>query len=427
MSITINKLEIENVKRVKAVTLEPSMNGLTIIGGKNGQGKTSVLDSICWALGGDKYRPSEPRRDGSVIPPSLHIELSNGLIVERKGKNSDLKVIDPSGNKAGQKLLDAFVSQFALDLPKFINANAKEKAQILLRIIGVGDQLAELEKQEIEKYNQRHAIGQIADQKKKYAEELTSYPDAPDELISISELIQKQQEILAKNGENQRKRQNIEKYQKECDELFRKKQEIESLFVKCKFDLEIAQKDAEDLEDESTAELEQNIADIETINEKVRSNLSKETALEEASKYSQQYADLSAKIEDIRKSKIDLLDNANLPLPGLSVENSELVYGGYKWDNMSGSDQLKVSVAIVRKLNPECGFVLMDKLEAMDVDTLNEFGEWLEAEGLQVIATRVSTSDECSIIIEDGYGGTPSPSESPKTNQTNKNWKAGSF
>ena len=70
---------------------------------------------------------------------------------------------------------------------------------------------------------------------------------------------------------------------------------------------------------------------------------------------------------------------------------------------MSGSDRLKVATAIVRELNPKCGFVLLDKLEQMDRTTLQEFGEWLEAEGLQAIATRVSTGDECSILIEDGY------------------------
>ena len=70
---------------------------------------------------------------------------------------------------------------------------------------------------------------------------------------------------------------------------------------------------------------------------------------------------------------------------------------------MSGSERLRVATAIVRKLNPQCGFVLLDKLEQMDLATLEEFGRWLEQEGLQAIATRVSTGDECSIIIEDGY------------------------
>ena len=91
-SLKINKLEIENVKRIKAVKIEPTPNGLTIVGGNNNQGKTSVLDSIAWALGGEKYRPSEAQRHGSVIPPNLHIVMNNGLVVERKGKNSSLSV-----------------------------------------------------------------------------------------------------------------------------------------------------------------------------------------------------------------------------------------------------------------------------------------------------------------------------------------------
>ena len=69
---------------------------------------------------------------------------------------------------------------------------------------------------------------------------------------------------------------------------------------------------------------------------------------------------------------------------------------------MSGAEQLRVGTAIVRRLDPGCGFILLDKLEQMDVQTLAAFGQWLEAEGLQAIATRVSTGDECSVIIEDG-------------------------
>lgn len=52
MTVKINSLELENIKRIKAVKLVPSANGLTILGGKNGQGKTSVLDAIAWRLVG---------------------------------------------------------------------------------------------------------------------------------------------------------------------------------------------------------------------------------------------------------------------------------------------------------------------------------------------------------------------------------------
>lgn len=354
--------------------------------------------------------------------------MSNGLVVERKGKNSSLKVTDPSGNKGGQQLLNEFVEQLALDLPKFMESSGKEKAQTLLKIIGVGDQLDILDRKEKELYNNRLAIGQIADRKKKFADEQPYYPDAPKELISPSDLIKQQQEILARNGENQRKREQVETIQKQLDilreQIEEKKQQLTELNEKYEHtfhDLAIARTSAKNLQDESTAELEASLANIEEINRKVRANMDKDKAEDDALDYKNQYNALTIEIDKTRKEKTDLLQSAELPLPELSVKDGELIYKGQQWDNMSGSDRLKVSTAIVRKLNPKCGFVLMDKLEQMDLDTLQEFGQWLEQEGLQAIATRVSTGDECSIIIEDGYVKDEEPAPQQKA------WKEGTF
>ncbi|OHX28349.1 hypothetical protein Javan273_0041 [Streptococcus phage Javan273] len=410
MTVTINKLEIENVKRIKAVKIEPSSKGLTIIGGNNNQGKTSVLDSIAWALGGGRYEPSKATREGSAVAPTLRVTMSNGLVVERKGVNSALKVIDPEGRKAGQQLLNSFVEELAINLPKFMDGTPKEKADTLLQIIGVGDQLVELELKEKEVYNQRHAIGVIADQKEKFAKEQPYFTDAPKELVSISELIQQQQAILAKNGENAQKRTRVEQIRYEYDQsilevdrLRKLLAEAEAKTEKLSDDLKIANTDVMELHDQSTAEIEENIAQIDEINRKVRANFDKDKAEEDAKQQREQYTLLSTEIERIRQAKRDLLTNADLPLDGLSVDDGKLLYQGQEWDNMSGSQQLMVATAIVRKLKPECGFILIDKLEQMDNHTLQEFGTWLEQEGLQAIATRVSTGDECSIIIEDGY------------------------
>lgn len=432
--VKINELQIENVKRIKAVQITPSADGLTVIGGKNNQGKTSVLDSIAWALGGDRYRPTSAAREGSVVPPHIKLTLSNGLVVERKGKNSSLTVTDPEGKRSGQQLLDEFVSQFAIDLPRFMDANDREKANILLRIIGGGEQLAQYETQETQLYNQRHAIGQIADQKAKFAKEMPYYEGVPQEPISASNLIKEQQDILARNGENQRKRDHLSEITHTKHRLFDELQRLEeriSMLQQQKNELqqqwsdavaqeEIARKTVAQLIDESTAELEQSIRDIEEINRKVRANLDREKADEDAAQYKRQYENLTGQIETVRQNKLDLLNGADMPLSGLSVDNGRLLYNGFAWDNMSGSDQLKVATAIVRKLNPQCGFVLLDKLEQMDTDTLTTFAEWLEENGLQAIATRVSTGGECSIIIEDGYASTPD-------NPAPKNWKAGEF
>jgi predicted ATP-dependent endonuclease of OLD family len=403
MSIKINKLEIENVKRVKAVQVEPSKTGLTVIGGNNNQGKTSVLDSIAWALGGKKYQPSNAQREGSVNPPSLKVELSNGLIVERKGKNSDLKVLDPSGNKAGQALLDSFVEEFALNLPKFMDSTNKDKARTLLEIIGVGDKLFELDNQEQKLYQERLAIGKIADSKKKYADELPKHDGVPEELVSASDLIKQQQDILSRNAEKDRKRKNLAFLESENIRIKEIIADYQSQLETNENDLLEARKTALDLHDESTVELETNIASVDELNAKIRTNLDKEKAEQEAEYYGQQYTDLDQQIKMVRKERMELLDGADLPLPGLSVVEGELVYNGQQWDNMSGSEQLRVATAIVRKLKPECGFVLIDKLEQMDLDTMNEFGKWLEQEDLQAIATRVSNGEECQLIIEDGY------------------------
>lgn len=434
MSVKINALELENVKRIKAVKIDPTQNGLTIIGGDNNQGKTSVLDSIAWALGGDKNKPSNAAREGSTIPPVLKVTLSNGIIVERKGKNSSLKVTDPSGKKAGQNLLNSFIEQLALDLPKFMNKTNKEKAEVLLNIIGVGDQLAVYQKQENELYQERLTVGRIADQKAKFAKEQPFFEDAPKDLVSPQDLINQQQAILAQNGENQRKREKVTQYEYQVktltDEVARyeqmlnqKKEELN----KATYDLSVAKTDALDLLDQSTDELEKNLAEIEETNRKVRANLDKEKAEEEAKGYKSQYDNLTNQIEDVRKQKYDLLNNADLPLPELSIEDNELTYKGKKWDSMSGSDQLRVSTAIVRKLNPDCGFVLLDKLEQMDLRTLTEFNAWLEQEGLQAIATRVSTGDECSVIIEDGYVKENVTSQPVQPVNTQPTWKAGEF
>jgi len=425
----INSLQIENVKRVKAVRLEPAKNGLTVIGGANGQGKTSVLDAIAWALGGDRYRPAQARRAGSVLAPRIHIVMDNGLVVERKGKNSDLTVTDPEGKRAGQQLLNSFVEQLALDLPRFMQQTAREKGDTLLRVIGVGDRLKELERKEKETYNQRHAIGQIADQKKKFAREQPYYPDAPDEPVSAGELIRQQQEILARNGENARKRARLKEIMLEkqrllnemdgindqLERLTQRKDAVVKAYEQAVSDEQTAVKNVETLRDESTEALENNIREIDEINRKVRANLDKQKAEDDANEFARQYDTLSHELDGLRSQKAELLHQADLPLPDLTVEDGELRYRGFTWDSMSGAEQLKVATAIVRKLNPNCGFVLLDKLEQMDINTLRDFGTWLEKEGLQAIATRVSTGGDgsCTIIIEDGavMEGTPSARE----------------
>ena len=424
MSVKIASLELENVKRIHAVELEPAQDGLTVIGGKNAQGKTSVLDALAWALGGDKMKPANPNRKGGATPARLRVELSNGIVVERKGKNGSLHVTDTTGKKAGQQLLNDFISQLALNIPRFMNGTDADKATALLQTLGIDAELAKIDGSIRATFQDRQLVGRDAKAKRAHAEKLPHHEDAPDAPVSAAELIQEQQAILARNGEKLKAKQDAEDTAKKAEfarstayaatsrvadleaqlkearaELARRTKEAEEAEEKAKV---LAQSTAE-LVLESTEEIEASIANIETINNKVRDNQAKAEADAEAIRVEQEYDGLTQKLEDLRAKRRGLLDGAPLPLPELSIDDEgALTYKDHTWGDMSGAEQLVVATAIVRATKPECGFVLVDKLEQFDTDELKKFGEWAKSEGLQIIGTRVATDDSCTVVIVDG-------------------------
>lgn len=422
--IKIESLELENVKRVHHVRLEPKADGLTVIGGKNAQGKTSILDAIAWGLGGDKFKPEGANNDEAKTPAKICIELSNGLVVERKGTKGALYVTDPTGKRAGQTLLDALIEKLALNLPKFLEMNDKEKANQLLKIIGVEEELTALEKEEERLYNERLLQGRIAEQKKGAFEDLGAYiEDVPEEPISAAEMVKQQQEILVRNGQRMQWKRDHDQLMDDIMRVERIIEDNKKRLHDLQEKLKVVEKSPKELEMESTAEIEASLQNIEEINRSVEFNKRKKAAEADMQETAAAYDALNEKVEEVRRQKKALLEGADLPLPELSIENGALTYKGHVWKDMSSSEQLRVATAIVRKLKPDCGFILMDKLEQFDIDSLNEFGTWLEQQGLQVIATRVSTGNECQIIIEDGYAVGDTAQTAPEAPK----WTAGTF
>lgn len=413
--VKITSFEIENVKRVRAVSMEPNAEGLTVIGGRNGQGKTSVLDAIAYALGGEKYRPSDFQNHEGMNPGSINVTLSNGLKVVRSGKNSALKVIDPSGAKAGQKLLDSFIEELALDLPKFMQMSDAQKGKVLLHTLGIEEQLDELDRREKKAYDERTLQNRDADRKQKYADELPEYPDAPDEPLSASDMSARLTAALKVNAAHAEARKHIEWLEMQVRQGYEACNQLQDRLAQLTADLERQKAATEDLRqqlqkaqetpieaDVDTASLQAELENIDAVNAKVRTNMEKAKALDVAREAKELAVILDHKVREVREERDALLQSVQMPLPGLSVEQGALVYNGEKWDCMSSMEQFRVAVAVCRQLKPECGFVLLDRLEAFDLHQLGEFNAWLKEQGMQAIATRVSEGDECSIIIEDG-------------------------
>jgi polyhydroxyalkanoate synthesis regulator phasin len=420
--VHITGLEIENVKRVKAVHMEPAETGLTVIGGDNRQGKTSVLDAIMAALGGEKFTPSNAVRDGAD-KGQVTVTLSNGLVVTRSftGKGSYLKVADPAGSKGGQMLLNEFVSEFALSLGKFLGASDKEKTKTLLQIIGVD--LTPFEERHKKLYGEREQTGRLRDRAKHHAEAMPYNEAVGTDILTPSDIMAELEAKVGKNAKNREIRTkaeafraNLQRQEGRVRDAKEAVADLEKRIQEAKAELggrmaeldrmrgevEAAQKAAAAVQDEDVTAIKTRLAQIEDTNAEVRKNLDREKALAEAEGFGEEYRALSHQIEANQTEMRDLLNGAAMPLEGLSVDGGVLTFAGAAWDCMSGADQLRVATAIVRKLNPACGFVLIDKVEQMDLTTLREFAAWLQAEGLQAITTRVSRGDECSIVIEAG-------------------------
>lgn len=438
-------MHLKNSKGVVDIEFTPKQSGVNVLGGKSGQGKTAFLDNVCWTIGGEKHRPSKAQRDDTTEYPDLDVLFDNGIRATRKGKRSSLKVVDTNNRLGNQTMLNEFVGSFALDAPKFLRLSAKDKGEALLNIIGVGDELRKLDKQHDELYAEREAHGRVTTAKEKYAQELPKHDDTPDVEQSATEIIEKIRAIDKQNAENDKRRndangfaarfrRNEEEAEHLSQQINRQDQEHKQLIADLERqlaeakdnsiqaaaanadDLQVAMelrdsslRDSEEarafadkLTDQSTDDLNQQLTDCEAINARVRANAEKTAATDEAKHLRSQYVEQTGGVEGVRAKRMALLDTATLPLDGLGIERGELTYKGMPWDSMATSDQMKVATAIAAAENPKCGFVLLDGLETMDVDTLAEFNEWAEGEELQILGTRVSVGDECSLIIEAG-------------------------
>lgn len=440
----ITGFSIQDFKRVRLVEIQPNENGLTIIGGRNAQGKSSCLDAIAYALGGEAFRPSDINNHDGGKNAAIRVEI-DGLIVERAGKNAALKITDSRGMRGNQTLLNEIVGKFALDLGSFMRASNVEKAKMLLRMFpDLEQQLGELKTQADKIRTDRADVNRDIKRLQFQFDEMPVFPDLPAEEISIAELTQRL--AIANNAER-----DLDQNIREMEDL---KSEIDRLDQKItEADQEIANAeqalaDFEASIDLRKAELQQNIdrairslsdvkknrtaaavklveksdvvekqrTIVEGAIEKIREEISQADETNARIRKNAERRQLYGEIEKLRKvsdahsgdlDKVDqartvLLQNAELPLEELSInDEGELLYRGQQWDCMSGAERLKVATSICMKSKPGCGFVLIDGLEAMDPQTLAEFGNYLVEQNMQGIGTIVGEA-AATVIIEDG-------------------------
>ena len=207
----VKRFTMENVKAVNLFDYEFPENGVISLGGGNNQGKTSVLNGMQYAVGGETFRPTNFKKDDSDGEPLLRMEFTNGIVAQRIGESADLKVYDETGKLSRQKLLDQYISKFALDLPRFLNGTDKERAEILLKALHIEDKVNSLDEAIESEYTDRTIIGRIRDQKKKAGKEMPFHEDVGETELSPSDILSRMQEVNVRNAKIQAAKQELDK------------------------------------------------------------------------------------------------------------------------------------------------------------------------------------------------------------------------
>ena len=134
-------LEAENLKRLTAVRIAPDGN-LVQITGKNGQGKTSVLDAIWWAMAGTSNVQTTPIRKGedqAIINLDLgDIKVRRKFIAQEDGGyTTSITVENGEGARflSPQNMLDALVGQLSFDPLAFSRMKPADKVQALRSLV----------------------------------------------------------------------------------------------------------------------------------------------------------------------------------------------------------------------------------------------------------------------------------------------------
>ena len=417
MTMKIVSLETENVKRLKAVRIEPD-GTMVVIGGRNAQGKSSVLDSIEMALGGKESAPREPiRRGEKSARVVLQLDGEYGLKIVRKftekGSTLSIETADGMKPKSPQGLLDQLCNRIAFDPLQFVRQKPADQAATLRKLVGID--FAELDRQRREVFETRTDVNRDAKRERAAAESI-EVVNAPKALVDVAELVEKLGKAQEGNkaiDERQRKLSAcLERLQDLCDDRDRLEKQIEKIrdqLADVNERIENGKTHCRD-EGEAISELkkldtnpiEEQIRNAETLNNAFRNMQTKRERKKRADELEKQSEKLTGQIEAIDKQKAETLGAAKWPVEGLGFGDDGVTFKGLPLEQASSAEQTRVAVAIGLALNPELPVVLIRDGSLLDDDSLAEVAKQAAAAGAQVWLERVGKGVECSVIIEDG-------------------------
>ena len=392
----VTKLSVSNVLRLNAIEITPDPDGnLIIIGGENEQGKTSVLDSIFWAMGGRKAKHSQPLKRGAKKGFST-VELDNGIVVTKtinsKG-NITLKVEGQEGSP--QRILDNLTGQLTFDPLAFSAMEGVKQKKVLTEILGLD--FTELDEKRKQKYNERTEVNRDMKRLEAELEGLEFKPSAPKEEVSVSRLMEELDRVQQLKNNHSNLSSEIERIKLQYKKLINEAEELKIVGK----ELQVQLKELPELVDEK--DIQNQITNAETINNQISDNIQYKEVETKLGNETSHSDDLSLGIEAIDHKKEKALSSAKFPIPELSFDEDGVLYKSIPFSQCSSAESLRVSVAMGIAMNPELKVLLIRDGSLLDDKNLAMIAKMAEESDCQVWLERVGKGEECSVIIEDGY------------------------
>jgi DNA repair exonuclease SbcCD ATPase subunit len=398
----IIRLATTNYKVLKAVEIVPDPNGnLVIIAGKNGQGKTSALDSITAALGGVNAKTTpKPIRDGEDRA-EIVLETEE-LVVTRRftASGSTLTVKSPDGAvyPKGQAKLDDLLGKLSLDPLAFTQLSDRDQLATLLDLVDLPFDLDKLAAERKDIFERRTDANRKVKELTARADLYVDTPaDLPDEEVSVGNLIADYRAGQELNAHIAAADQAVFSWQSKVDRL--------------KAELEVAQDALDKASDRSASApdavdldaIQARIDSAETVNAEVRHHKTGEAVRADLALWQQAVSELKDAIAEIDKQKADGLAKAVFPggLP-LGFDETGILLNGIPFRQASGAEQLRASLAMAIALNPKLRVIRIADGSLLDTDNLALVEAVAKENDFQVWIEMVGDGDGRGIIIEDG-------------------------
>jgi len=413
-------LKVDGIRKLSAVEMKFAESGLIQIRGKNGQGKTSIIDSLEILLSGAKH----------IEPDMINHEKEKAEIIARLGEYEIKRVITNKSNRLEiknkdglvikekpQAFLDKLINTLTFNPRPFLAKSPGDKLKFMMELLKIDftDIEKEIKIEEEERLilgRQLKGCGDIAKVEKVEKVDISALLRQRDNIIGMNERekeeYQKKREtaiadVYEYNSKQTFKAEQIEETEKGISglqkqiKILQKRLEMQTKVLKT-LPLPEQFKNVEDIKIElpavqNTAELDAKIESAEETNVKAegyQKYLNLKTIKADIAK---QYEIADNKIKKLRQEKLTKLKEAKTPVEGLEIKEDGIYHNGIYSENWGEAESLRISSELCLGMNPALRAVFIDKGEAYDINNLKQLQEWAIKNDIQAFITIVDSAE----------------------------------